>query len=46
MESIEEINFHQFISYKDEDQFPEIKEATKKPQGSCFLYVKQSQGKR
>ncbi len=34
------------MQYKDKGQYPEIKEATKKPQGSCFLYVKQRQGKR
>ena len=32
------------MQFKDTDQHPEIKESTKKPHGSCFLYVKQRQG--
>jgi hypothetical protein len=34
------------MQYKDKDRFPEIGAAMKKPQGSCFLYVKQRQGDR
>ena len=35
-----------WMQYKDKDRFPQINLATKRSEGSCFLYVKQRQGQR